>query len=459
MKVLFVSPHFPPRYIGGVEIYTKRLADTLLSLGEKPEILCVERIDSEQPGVRIVRDTAYGYAVHRLHASLVGRHNSLAASYSNPDVQHAVEQLLETVTPDVLHLHSGYLLGGEVMAAAHRRSIPTVVTLHDFWFICPRITLVHPSGAICTGPDSAAKCAWCLATERRRYRLPDTLSGGRLGRRMIKLLEHRSLASLAGRSDDIRSVSARHEALFRGLARADVILSPSRFLRDQMVRAGFPGERILVSRYGIETRPVNRRDRGPAEPLRVGYLGQIAPHKGVHLLIEAVQQLPSAPLAVRVYGDPAPHPRYAQRLTRFARADARIALLGPYRHSAVNEILAELDAVVVPSMWYENSPFVVQEAQAARVPVIASDLGGMRELVTDQQNGLLFEAGNARDLARQLQRVLDEPSLLERLRSDVASVRPVEHEIRELRDWYQRLLRPNVTERPALPGPNSENRR
>ncbi len=439
MKILLVSPHFPPRLIGGVEIYTKRIADTLRSLGDRPEVISLERVDAEQGGVRIVTDTEYGYPVHRLHAhpDVVGR--PLGMIYDSPDIQRAIERILDASPPDVLHLHSGYLLGGDVLGAALRRRIPTVVTLHDFWFICPRVTLIHPSGRLCTGPDTPEKCAWCLSTEQRRYRVPDGLTGGLFGRAMVTALSSQSVAALMGKGNSIQSLAARRETLIDRLSRADVILSPSHFLLDEVVRAGFPRGRILVSRYGIDAQPVKRRERKTAD-LRVGYLGQIAPHKGVHLLIEAARHLSSAPIAVRIYGDPAPHPLYTKRLRRLAHGDARIAFQGPYQHGGVYDILADLDVIVVPSVWYENAPFVIQEAQAAGVPVLASRLGGMRELVSDGQNGLLFDAGNARDLAERLQRILDDPALLERLRPRADIVRTAEHEIRELRDHYRRLL-------------------
>jgi glycosyltransferase involved in cell wall biosynthesis len=400
----------------------------------------VDRVDRvDQSRVSVVRDSEFGYPVHRLSVSAVGLQKPLTASYHTGDIQHAVERILDAIAPDVLHLHGGYLLGAAVLAAARRRNLPTLVTLHDFWFICPRLNLVHPSGAPCSGPESAAKCAWCLATEQRRYRMPDAVTGNRLGRIMIKVLQHNSLAPLMNLPNSVQSVATRHRVLSEALAHADAILAPANFVRDHMVRAGIPAERILVSRLGVELRPVKRRDRMPGDPLRVGYLGQLAPHKGVHLLIEAVQRLPAANLTVRIYGDPAPHPRYVQHLKGLSRVDGRITFPGPYRHNTVYDILAELDVIVVPSVCYETGPLVIQEAQAAQVPAIASRLGGPRELVVEEQNGLLFEAGNAHDLASQLRRVLDSPSLLEQLRPDSTSVRTADDEMRELRGHYERL--------------------
>jgi glycosyltransferase involved in cell wall biosynthesis len=441
MKILLVAPHFPPRHFGGVEFYTKRLADYLRAAGDSPEVMCAERIDADAPAFDAVRDTTFGYPVHRLSFNVSTEVDAFKASYRSAAVEAWTTRLLEAVRPDVVHLHSGYLLGGAVLSAARHREIPTVVTLHDFWFVCARITLLNPDGTRCSGPDSAAKCAWCLATEQRRFRLPDAASGGRLGRVVIKALAHPHVAAVTGWSPAIRALSDRTAALRDALMHASLVLAPSRFLRDLMVQTGLPADRVVISRYGIDV-PIPKPRIIPDGPgLRIGFLGQLAPHKGVDVLVEALRRLPDAPLRVRIYGDPHSHAGYAEELQRLSDGDLRITFHGAYRHEHVYDLLAALDVIVVPSVWYENAPFVIQEAQAAHVPVLASRLGGMRELVTDEHDGLLFDPGNPQDLARQLRRLLEEPSLLERLRPDGTSVRTEADEMRELSAHYQRLAR------------------
>ncbi len=441
MKILLVAPHFPPLHVGGVEFYTKRLADYLRVTGDSPEVLCAERIDADAPAFHAVLDTTFGYPVHRLSFNGSAEADRFKASYHSDAVEAWTTQLLDDIRPDVVHLHSGYLLGGAVLSAAHHRRIPTVVTLHDYWFACARIMLLNPDGTRCSGPDSPAKCAWCLATEQRRFRLPDAATGGRLGRVVIRALEHPAIASATGWSPAIRALTDRTAALRDALMHADLVLAPSRFLRDQMMQTGLPADRVVISRLGVDVPIPKPRIRVKEPGLRIGFLGQLARHKGVGVLIEALRFLPDAPLRVRIYGDPHSHAGYADELQRLSRGDPRITFHGAYRHEHVYDLLAALDAIVVPSVVYENSPLVIQEAQAAHVPVLASRLGGMRELVTDGHDGLLFEPGNPQDLARQLRRLLDEPTLLERLQPDGTSVRTEDDEMRELLAHYRRLSR------------------
>jgi glycosyltransferase involved in cell wall biosynthesis len=194
-------------------------------------------------------------------------------------------------------------------------------------------------------------------------------------------------------------------------------------------------------------------EKKPTSDLRVGYLGQIAELKGVHVLIEAVRRMPDARLRVWVYGDLQRFPTYTARLKRLIASDARIELAGAYQGpEALTRVLAGLDVIVVPSLWYENSPNVILEAFAHGTPVVVSDLGGMAELVRDGDNGLRFKPGDAGSLAQRLQRLLDEPGLLPKLRADNL-IKSVAQEMDELEAIYRQVVagKPAPTVGPLVP--------
>jgi glycosyltransferase involved in cell wall biosynthesis len=221
------------------------------------------------------------------------------------------------------------------------------------------------------------------------------------------------------------------------------IISPSRFLRKVFVETGVRTERIAFSRQGRDFPNLTPQllTKSPAAHLRVGYSGQIAPHKGVHILFQAARQLPGAALKVRAYGDTSAFPDYARQLEQIARQDARLHLAGVYERTQVSRVLQELDVLVVPSVWYENSPNTILEALAHRTPVIVSNLGGMAELVQDGVNGLRFVPGDAFNLAARLKQLLDEPELLPRLRAGIGPVKSVAEEMTELQGIYQAVVR------------------
>ncbi|MBO9384746.1 MAG: glycosyltransferase, partial [Roseiflexus sp.] len=172
--------------------------------------------------------------------------------------------------------------------------------------------------------------------------------------------------------------------------------------------------------------------------LRIGFIGQIAPHKGVHLLIRAFRALrPKAQrLELHIYGGLTTNPAYINQLRRLAGGDDRIYFHGRVENTRVPDVLANLDVAVVPSIWYENAPIAILEAHAAGTPVVTTGIGGMADLVRDGVDGLHFRFNDAADLARVLQRLIDEPELLSRLRSGIQKPRSIDDEMVQILAIY-----------------------
>jgi len=206
----------------------------------------------------------------------------------------------------------------------------------------------------------------------------------------------------------------RRSFLLETLAFADRIISPSRFLRGFFIDAGVPEEAIRFLRQGRDFPQLSAEDlrKEPSSIFRVGYIGQLAWHKGVHVLFEAARRIPGVPLTIYVYGGP----------------------------GQLGRVMKGLDVVVVPSLWFENSPNVILEAFAYETPVIVSDLGGMAELVEHEVNGLRFRVGDPDDLALQLRRVIEEPGLLDHLRKGIPRVKTIEEEMNELLALYADVM-------------------
>jgi glycosyltransferase involved in cell wall biosynthesis len=339
--------------------------------------------------------------------------------------------MIDEYRPDIFHLISGYLMSGRVLREAYACGIPTVVTLTDFWFLCPRIQMLRSDGTLSTLPINPASCARCLGEEKRRHRIP-----ARIAPRLMD-------AYWRAQTGRIRSVEDRMTFLRKALNESSAIISPSQFLRSIFIESGIQPERILFSRQGRDFPGLTSEmiQKTTADGLRVGYIGQISSIKGVHVLLEATRHLPDQKLSVRVFGDLSHFPDYTAQLQRMIEGDKRIELAGVRSQTEMTQILRELDVVVVPSVWYENSPNAILEAFAHRTPVIASNLGGMAELVQHGRNGLLFAPGDAVDLERQLRRILDEPDLLACLREGIEPVKGSAAEMEELMAIYESVVK------------------
>jgi glycosyltransferase involved in cell wall biosynthesis len=315
----------------------------------------------------------------------------------------AVEFLRKRKPFDVLHCAHAMRVTS-FLKAAHELSLPYVVTLTDFWFICPKIILKTSSGDLCAGPEGGAAC------RRLCPELPPKFVGERLA-------------------------SAR-EMLFG----AKAVVSPSRFLA-AIFKKEFPELEISIIHHGMDSRSLraNLKTYRRGDPIVFGYTGGLAPHKGVHLLLEAFRALQASNAQLKVYGSYSHEMEYAQLLIKIAEGDKRIEFCGTYKPTDAGDILQGIDVVVVPSTWYENYPLALHEALACNVPVIAADIGGSAEAIRNSVNGFLFRAGDASDLKSKLQEVLENPEVLNTFKHNLALESPLLTE--EEAYLYERLYR------------------
>mgnify|MGYP006269105223 FL=1 len=175
--------------------------------------------------------------------------------------------------------------------------------------------------------------------------------------------------------------------------------------------------------------------RDPDRQLTFGFFGSYSPHKGPHVLVDAMAQV-DGDCGVVLRGRMKDFPDFSEPLKKRADADKRIDMKGPFARDELASALAEIDVLIVPSMWHENAPFVVLEARAAGLPVLASRFGGLSEVVRDEVDGDLFEAGASADLARRLQRLIDEPDRLKRYRAAVAPPKTLQTAVDEFEAVY-----------------------
>jgi glycosyltransferase involved in cell wall biosynthesis len=429
LKILIAVHHLPPNYTGGAEWRAYRTAYELQARGHQVRLVCVEKIDQPVSGYLEWKDELFnGLNVRRLFYDLESAKDPFQMNYDNQWIGQHIEGILQEDRPDIFHLIGGYLMSGSVLRASKRHGIPTVVSLTDFWYLCPRFTFWQSNGELSSLPIDPFRCARCLGEESRRWSIPGKIFPK--GMDFIWRLRKNSALQL----------EERFQFLIQTLKNVDSIISPSEFLRTVYIQAGIDPHRIHYSRQGRYPVIDAYKDPKPIKNgrhLRIGYIGSILPHKGVHVLVEVVRMIPEKSIRLMLFGDQTISSDYTNKITTLIGSDDRIKLKGTFPRENLGEVFSELDVLVVPSVWYENSPNTILEAFAHKTPVIATNLGGMVELVHHDENGLLFETNNAHGLKEQIQRLLDEPQLLEQLRSGIQPVKSVEDEIDELVEIYQ----------------------
>lgn len=419
MHVLLAVHQFFPDFCYGTEQYTLSLARGLRELGHRVTLVTGHAHPGESWGSSFTAYRHDGFLVLSLRGCFT-RRASFADSYWREDLEPVYEDLFWELRPDVVHASHLIHLTPSFLSAAARTGLPLVLTLTDFWGLCwtGQLTtsrLRRP----CSGP--APDGSNCIADFFDAREAPTRSPVLNAALRVLRAtpLEDRAFAALRALPRALRDrVAPDYEALRQRIARmraryalADRWIAPSQHLLDAYVQNGFARERFHRIPYGVappapeEERQLAARfaDRPPGRPLRFGYMGQIAAHKGVLELVRAFRaaSLPNATLAI--HGDPERVPAYGRAVREAAAGDPRIALHGPYPSERFYAVLSGIDVLAVPSVWHENAPFVLLGALAAGTPVVVPGARGMLEFL-DPEAAFVYPLGDGDGLRDALER-------------------------------------------------------
>ncbi len=400
MKIMLVIHGYPMRYNAGSEVYTQGLA---LELAHRHEVHVFTRQENS-----FLPEYACSQEVDPLDIRVTLHVMNMAQSrdrYRHGEVDRHFGALLDRLTPDIVHVGHLSHLSTSLILEASSRDIPVVFTLHDYWLMCPRGQFIQlrPKNAtdlwaLCDGQEHRKCAEMCYA--------PRYCSGS----------EEEKAHDTAYWTDWVRR---RMDHIHLVCNSVDLFIAPSRSLLQRFQHEfGLPEDKLIYLDYGFHRARLGGRSRVSDEPFTFGYIGTHIPAKGVNQLLEAFGRL-SGNALLRIWG----RPRGAETESLKAlakqlpgKAGERVEWMGEYRNEEiVPEVFHRCDAVVVPSIWVENSPLVLHEALQARLPVITADAGGMAEYVHHEHNGLLFDHRDPSSLAVQMQRFVDDPAFARRL--------------------------------------------
>jgi glycosyltransferase involved in cell wall biosynthesis len=335
----------------------------------------------------------------------------------DPNFPKALGNLVAELRPDIVHSHHFARFGVEAFSVIKRYSPNTriVLSLHEFLAICNHHgQMVKTETMHLCKRESYSACADCFPQFRQRDFF--------LRKRYIQVF-----------FEDV-----------------DLFIAPSRFLADRFRDWGLPEHKLAVlenmpptvfgspvaSRETIRQSQPARRGKAatpaaigmsaagarpsPGRPLRFGFFGQMSPLKGITVLIEAAKYLNRMGVrgaTIEIHGDYSNQPPTFQAAVVEALAEAGQSVVyhGAYDNHDVHRLMQRMDAIIVPSTWWENSPVVIQEAFANGKPVICSDIGGMAEKVVPGMNGLHFAAGQPTSLGRVIEDLVENPERLTKM--------------------------------------------
>jgi glycosyltransferase involved in cell wall biosynthesis len=336
----------------------------------------------------------------------------LGTTLNKPVISRYLRDFLSALRPDVVHFQHTLFIGYEAIREA-RNALPEaalVYTLHEFLPIC------HNQGQMLRTMNAEP----CMEASPRRC--------------------HECFPDISP-----QDFFMRKRFIQSHLGLVDQFLAPSRFLLERYVDWGIPRERIRFEDYGRVPAPNGTRTRARKRN-RFAFFGQLSTFKGINVLLRAMEIVAEAGVdaELTVYGanlelQPQDFRDEFARLLEATRGC--VHFVGEYRHGDLPALMEKVDWVVVPSIWWENSPLVIQEAFMYARPVICSDIGGMAEKVRNEVDGLHFRARDHESLAEAIARAATSPELWSKLRKGRPDIYTMDDQVAALTELYEKLAR------------------
>jgi len=390
MKILYLIHQFYPEWYTGTERIFLNLATMIQKCGHKVKVMTYsyykDSFYDQSKGNIVFKEFIYkGIPVLALRHKNSRIPEDLHHGLENKEMSHVAGDFISKENPDLVHIAHPKCIG-ELIRALNSVKIPYILTLTDFFLICPKFTLITSQNTLCSGPEAGRAC------QNHCPEFPKDLISRRLETARDFLLNAKMVTSLS-------EVSA------------------------EIIKKEFPGLEIKVINPGLRysTLKSNNKIYKKGDKLVLCYAGSLNPHKGVHILIKAFKKVSSDNISLKIYGT-GTDKSYSKQLLAMAKGDRRIEFCDVYSQEQVGEVLQRVDVVVVPSLWYETYCLILHEALSCNLPVIASDVGVMAGRVKDGVDGFLFRMGDSHHLREVLQRLLDNPAIMNEFKRNISSM-------------------------------------
>ncbi|KQP46181.1 glycosyltransferase family 4 protein [Pseudorhodoferax sp. Leaf274] len=445
MKVAFFVHCFFPEHFYGTETYTLDLAKYYRAAGH--DVVVVSAVFQGEPARDglVSRYEHQGIPVVCIDKNSVP-HTRVKETYYQPDMRPVLEGVLRELKPDVVHVTHLINHTAALLEVTQQLGIATYATFTDFFGFCLNNKLEAANGDLCAGPSpSRTNCMACYLKDAARSPYADRwvrrattprsaqwiASAANFGRRLPGLRN----GPVDGLLEDIARRPDTLLGLYNGGYKGAV--APTRFLKKAYEANGIATPMRDIW-FGVDIDRSSKPRRAPGHRPVIGFIGQIAPHKGTDLLIEAFRRLPKDAAELRIHGPADQDPTYMASLRSLAEGH-KVSFLGTFPSAQMASKLAEMDVLVIPSRWYENSPLVLLNALATHTPVLVSDVAGMTEFLEPGRNGYAFDRGSADALFVRLRDLLAAPEGLYALAETTGYERTIADMAKDTLDVYAEI--------------------
>ena len=372
MKILLVNKFHWLK--GGSETYYFELGKLLKSNGHEVAYFSMENEKNIKTG-----DKEYFVEASDMNSKNVTK--ALDVIYSQKN-KKKMEEALDDFKPDIVHLNNFQRqLSASIIGPCIKRNIPIVFTAHDVQAICPAITMMD---------SDKNPCELCM---KGKY-------SNCIKKKCIK---NSKLKSILGA---VEGKYYRNHKIYTD--KIDYIITPSEFYRNKFIEDGINPDKIkaLHNPVNIKNYDIKTQDDGYAL-----YFGRLSKEKGVLNLINAFSKLDKGNLYIAGEG---PEKETIEKIIKDNKLEKRVKLLGYLNREQMTEVTKKCKFVVIPSIWYENCPYVILETLALGKPIVGSDMGGIPELINDNENGFIYHYNDINELRDKMEKLFSDKKLVDK---------------------------------------------
>ena len=411
MKIAFCLHHFLPTHIAGTEIYVFNLAVHLKAMGVDtlviiPNLGSDSNEEYEHDGIRVIK-----YAENSVEdrAMILGK--------TRPDGLSRFVTVLKDEQPDVVHFHElapGRGFNIFHVKAVHQLQVPVVLTFHLSGYTCFKGSLMYKDIIKCDGQIKIRRCTECVYQSKKitgikgQVLTATAMSLFKTGINTTVL--NNSIATAFGFPFVISKIK---NDLLKLTDIAEKIIVLANWYKVVLEKNGVATEKLVYIKQGLTNSPPKApSNAGIILPLKIVFIGRISPLKGLHLLIDAINELPEEKISLYIYGHETGD-GYVAECKQKSASKKNIHWMGAISPPDVIATLSRYHLLCLPSTFSEMSPLVIREAFAAGLPVLASDVYGNAEQIENGVNGWLFRFKDSIDLQTKIQMLITDPSLVQ----------------------------------------------
>jgi len=377
---------------------------------------------------------------------------------------------IEQHKPDVMHINEIIGFSSNIINIAKEYNIKVLVTVHEYWWLCPKRVMVDFNRNICEGPNDLDKCTHCVADVSKNYnsskikvaylvrnqfsKTHSFLSGLKHSLKKQKTISH--LDSLSFREEQVQhpinrelkdKLVDRLKANIENLNNCDIVIGVSKDVKKHLMHYGVAKEKIVVQHIGstIADTNIHHSKVVQKEQIIFGFIGGVSYYKGVHQLVDAFLSMPDdykKKAKLKIFG------KYNDNYKKSVDVNIiqdrtykdNIVFYGRYAPKDIKNITNEVDIAILPSLCADTAPQTIFESFSSELPIIAPSIGGFPDFIEHGRNGLIYEAANVESLKESLMYIIDNPELIDSMRLNIPKMKTISDNAKELINLYDKLL-------------------